>query len=192
MDLCWLVLGKALTYGCIGLFSGWSGRALVRWTGWEGLGHALPLVSGVTLVLAGLVTLGALRGLEPRLHAIETRLGVLLASHAGARRTPGSSLAAGMLWGLLPCPMVLVPAVGAAIAGGAGGPRGAYQGFFIMVGFGLGTAPALFAGGLGLGRLLSTLRGPTRPVWPGAALIAAGGAFIYLSLSMNAPGHPCH
>lgn len=155
-----------------------------------GLAHALPVVSGVTLIIAGLFVAGAFPRLEIRLKGLESRLGEAFGSLGGRAGTP-AYLAAGMLWGLLPCPMVLVPALGSAVSGGVGGAAGAAQGFFIMAGFGLGTAPALLAAGLGGDRLFSTIRAYWRPAWMGAVLIVIGVALIVFAIQMTRSGHGC-
>lgn len=153
-----------------------------------GLAQALPIVSGALLILAGFYVGGLFPRLEIRLRSLEARLGGAfgaLGSHPGAP----TLLAAGMLWGLLPCPMVLVPALGSAVSGGAGGPSGAVRGFLIMTGFGLGTAPALIAAGLGGDRLLKALRAHWHPAWMGMLLVALGAGLIYAALRMGCPAH---
>ncbi len=176
----WLSAGKALTYGWIGLIFGWAGVFLTRWSQWMGFAKMLPVAAGVSMIATGLYVAGAFPKFHVRLRAAENGLGGLLQSLRHGEN-PAALFAAGMLWGLLPCPMVLVPALGAAISGGSGGAPGALRGFFMMAGFGLGTLPAIAAGGLGGGYLLKNLRRHWKPVWAGLGLAGVGVVLIVFS-----------
>lgn len=188
--LVWMCAGKALTYGCIGLLFGWAGHLLTSWGAWMGVAHALPVAGGSILILAGLFVAGVFPRLEIRLRGLESRLGEALGSLGGRPGAP-AFLAAGMLWGLLPCPMVLVPALASAVSGGAGGVEGAARGFFMMTGFGLGTTPALLVPGLAGERLLGKVRPFGHPAWMGAILIALGAGLVIWGPRMSSSAHGC-
>ncbi len=186
----WITAGKALTYGCIGLTFGWAGYFLTRWDPWTRFSRDLPLASGLLMIAAGLYAAGYFPALRKRFHAAEAKLGGLLQG-LRAVENPGAFFAAGMLWGFLPCPMVLLPALGAVFSGGSGGATGALRGFFMMLGFGIGTAPAIVAGGLGGSLLLQNLRRRLRPAWTGLGMAGLGAALVIFSMMHSAAGH-CH
>lgn len=84
--------------------------------------------------------------------------------------TPAKALAAGGVWGWLPCGLVYAMLATALVSGSAG------RGAALMIAFGLGTAPTLVAAGLLADRLRRTLQRPAVRRAAGLA-IAALGAF---------------
>ena len=135
-------LGKAFTYSLIGLAFGYAGRLLTRWSVWMEPSHKIPYVIGfIFLLLAGNV-LGWWRPIEMYFgkwtHQLTAMLGKL-----PAPKDKASFFVTGFLWGMIPCPMVLAPALGSAVAGASGGPTGAFKGFVMMFSFGLGTIPII-------------------------------------------------
>jgi len=72
----------------------------------------------------------------------------------------------GLVWGLAPCPLVYLTTFYAGLSGSAA------QGALIMIGFGIGTTPALLAMGLGAGALARLARRPVAR-WAAAAALAA-------------------
>ncbi|HEY3532205.1 MAG TPA: sulfite exporter TauE/SafE family protein, partial [Casimicrobiaceae bacterium] len=87
-------------------------------------------------------------------------------------RAPGATgrVTMGLAWGLMPCALVYTVLPLALLAGGPA------QGALVMLAFGLGTLPNLFAGGV----LLAALRRSIPTVvlrYAAAALIAAFGLF---------------
>lgn len=124
---------------------------LLRWAaglslGWIGLAMTGLIPSPAFLAHAGL----------PR---AATRL--ILRLPAAARRTVG-----GLAWGLMPCGMVYGALLFAMFAGTALG------GAQVMLGFGLGTLPALIAAGLGFARMQGALRKRGAEKWLGGAVTA--------------------
>lgn len=183
----WLCAGKALTYAWIGLLFGYAGHLLTRWSQWMGLSRLLPLVSGGSMVLAGLWIAGLLPKPAFRAGVLEQKVSEYLRSFK-RRQTPPVLFAAGMVWGFLPCPMVLVPALASAVQGGVSGAQGALHGFFMMAGFGAGTFPALAAAGLG-GDWTARLRGRLSPLWAGLCLAGFGAALIGFYWTSHANPH---
>lgn len=149
---------------------------------------ALEVLSGVVMLVAGLVLAGAL----PARASIE-RLGVPLwrvVEPIGRRvlplRTPSHAFAFGMVWGWLPCGLVYSAA---SLAMSSGSPA---DGALTMLAFGAGTLPAL----LGLGATAGVVARFTRipAVRTGAALLLAGfGAYrLERGLSPSPRCSHCH
>lgn len=135
-DHALLQLGKATSYAFLGAMAGAVGAALLQGRGFVWSTRALALLAGIALIGAGAALLGFGRG-GGRLAALlapvyASSLGRLLRS-----RPPGASLVAGMLMGLLPCPLVYAGLAAAAASGSP--PRGAAM----LAGVALGTVPAL-------------------------------------------------
>lgn len=180
-----LGVGKALTYAWIGLIFGAAGHLLTQWSEWLGFSRALPYLTGALFIFSGLAMAGFLPKFEIVLHGLEQSLRRLFSSFRSTQ-TPGSWFAMGMIWGLLPCPMVLAPALGAAVSGSSGGWEGALKGFFMMFGFGLGTIPALYSGALAADWLNKIRIWSPRIV--GFSLISFGVACLFFSSAMTAHG----
>jgi sulfite exporter TauE/SafE len=93
---------------------------------------------------------------------------------------PGRMLAAGALWGWLPCGMVYSVLVTAMLSGSA------VNGALVMLAFGLGTLPMLLGLGLAGARLRALLR--MRGVRPACGALVLG--FGLLGLARAAGGLP--
>lgn len=180
----WLGAGKALTYGWIGLLFGFAGHMLTKWGRWMGFAMSLPLVSGIGLILIGLWIAGLFPKAHLRLTFLESRVAAYMNSFKKPQ-SPAVLLCGGILWGFLPCPMVLVPALGSAVSGGVSGLEGAIKGFVMMAGFGAGTVPALAVSGLGGGELLAKMKRRMSPGWVGLCLAAGGVLLIVFSFTMQ-------
>lgn len=128
--------GRIATYAVLGALAGSFGAllSLLRSVGF--------VVAALVLVLVCLQMAGLLP--EPKWSG---RWSAALFRHAGRRRGLAARWLFGMATALLPCGLVYA-AMGVAL--GAGTPAG---GAWVMVGFGLGTSPALVALGAGVGRL---------------------------------------
>lgn len=132
-----------------------------------------------TLAWIGLSTAGlvpAMAGLDRFAAPVGARIAALAPVGAGSA-TP---LAAGMVWGLMPCAMVYGALLTAMLTGNA------FGGAALMLGFGLGTLPAVVGTALGLVRFRAFARGPTSRLAIGFALVAMAGLTLYLSR----PGGP--
>jgi len=140
------VLGKALSYAVLATGLALLGRRAAAWGGVELARRAAAWLAGAALVLAGLALAGlpVLRArLAPGLRAGLARIGAVWRSVLGLSGYVGP-LGAGLLVGWLPCglswsALLLSLSVPPGVAAG---------GAFL---FGLGTAPALVAVGLGWG-----------------------------------------
>lgn len=134
-------MGRILSYGIAGVLVaslGYWGQEFLA------LGPALRILAGIILILLGLYLAGwwnlliyLERGgarLWRRIQPLSRRLLPVT--------NPGQAVLVGMLWGWLPCGLVYSALAYAATA------TTPWQGGLMMVGFGLGTAPAMVAGGL--------------------------------------------
>jgi uncharacterized protein len=137
--------GRLLSYASAGAMAGALGAAAgfaLAVSGWSAL---LRLGTALVVIIIGLdISLGT--GTATYwLRAPERWGGWLWRNFAPARRLPlpsaphARALLLGMLWGWLPCGLVYSVLLAAALAGGAA------AGAFTMLGFGLGTLPAMSA-----------------------------------------------
>jgi sulfite exporter TauE/SafE len=131
--------GRLTTYATLGALAGSVGSL-----GWW-MGVALPLqqvafgVTNLVLVLMGLYLAG-FKQIGQLPERFGNRFWRILYPHALAQlRAPGRgrTLAAGAMWGLVPCGMVYGVLVAALVSGGT------LQGAALMLAFGLGTLPSL-------------------------------------------------
>ena len=174
--------GRVASYMLAGFIAGGVGSGVAAWSGLVHLRTALQLFGGVLMLLLGIGMAmggGKWRWIENAGISIWRRLAPLLRPLLPIR-TPPRAFAAGMVWGWLPCGMVyamlLVAWLSASAVGGA----------CVMLGFGLGTAPALVLAGAAARRYGELLLAPaTRRI--GGALVAVFGA---LALAM--PWMPLH
>ena len=160
--------GKILTYALLGSLAGLVGHSVPGPT-WVATIVSAALVVWFAAGLAGVVPEPALR--IPGL----TRL----ATGAARRDDLASRFAFGMANGLLPCGLVYAT-LGIAVA--SGDP---YVGAASMAAFGLATAPALAAFGLGVRRLAAE-RPWTRRVL--AALVLVAGLWVVVQRQGMKPG----
>lgn len=160
-------LGRILSYGLAGLLVaslGYWGREFLA------LGPWLRILAGVILVLMGLYLAGwwnilvYLEKVGGRLWRRLQPLGRPLLPVKGA----GQAVLLGMLWGWLPCGLVYTALAYAATA------QSPAQGGLMMVFFGLGTAPAMVAGGLFSARIRQLLQGRYLRQLMALAMIAFG------------------
>lgn len=131
------VAGKTLTYVTLGASAGIIGAA-VDPTGLRGDAFALlALFAGVLMVYFGVTVLW--RRLSK--HRSKPSPTERLLQRVLQSRNPSMPIAAGMLVGLLPCGLVYGMLAQSLATGGV------LEGALVMVAFGLGTAPSLFATG---------------------------------------------
>ena len=170
--------GRLSFYAVLGALAGASGTML---TAVLGIDLALALLR----ILAALLVVGLGVSLMLRLPVLEflerggARLWRLLnplLRHVLPISTPAKAIAAGFLWGALPCGLVYSAVAIAATSGSAG------SGTLIMVAFWLGTLPALLVAGTSAQHLKRHLmQAPARRI-AGAALIAIGMLALALPL----------
>jgi sulfite exporter TauE/SafE len=142
-------LGRILSYMMAGAIVGALGGTIGLLSGWHWWPEILRIATAAVMILIGLSLALRWRGLN----ALE-RWGARfwaklapLARHLLPARTPAQALAAGMLWGWLPCGLVYTLLAAAAVSGSAAAGAG------VMLGFGLGTVPAMLGAGLAAGAL---------------------------------------
>jgi uncharacterized protein len=149
--------GRVLTYVALAVPAGLVGQALVL----HGFGRALAIVAGLLLLASAVGTVGA------RLPGWLGSMGAAAAARAcaaanswrGAHPIAGP-VAAGAANGLVPCGLVYAAVTAAAAMGSAA------DAFALMIGFGLGTAPALVALSLSATLLPPGLRARMRQLTP--------------------------
>lgn len=168
-------LGRAASYGAVGLVAGSAGGLLDRVSGGLlGLQRTGAILAGGLVLLWGLaVTLGELGALRALPHAtpLAGALGRLAGrAHRALDGLPPArqALLTGLLTPLLPCGWLWLFALTAAGSGGA------LPGAAVMLSFWVGTVPPLLIGGLGLSALAARLR-PRVRLLGGLALVLVGG-----------------
>jgi sulfite exporter TauE/SafE len=147
-------LGRITTYALLGAAMGLAGALLEQagnFAGWQGL---LSILVGIVMLLIGLSLMGVLPPIE-----------AVVASATGSASPMGkmrglfgststwSSVAIGLLWGLLPCGLVFAMLINAAST------QTIWGGALTMIAFGLGTIPTLLGFGLASSALAPQLRG---------------------------------
>lgn len=163
--------GRLATYVAIGAIVGAFGQVALAAGAGSGLGGLVALVAGGAAIAFGVSLVGWIQ--DPAV--LLNRLGVDVLIRGGAReafRAPRflSPLLLGALQGAFPCALVYGAAARAAVAGSAGAGAG------VMLVFGLGTVPSIFA----LASLSPTfLRHVRGWRWAGL-LIAAVGVLLVL------------
>jgi hypothetical protein len=161
--------GKALAYAAAGAVLGALGAGLYGAFDRQGGHLVLQWLGALALAWVGLSTLGVV----PAMASFDRALAPLRRRLWSARgRGRLAALAAGLVWGLLPCGMVYAALAFAMLAGSALGGAAA------MLGFGLGTMPAVTAVALGIGRLPRGAGAPIARLSVGAGLIVAGIASL--------------
>ena len=127
-------LSRTATYAGFGLILGWAGERLL-WFGWQ---QGLSVFMG-TLLLLSVAGFWLWKRNISLLNPVYEKISALY--RTCFKQGPGYStfMILGALNGLLPCGLVYVAWGGAASWGSA------VSGALLMVGFGLGTLPALFA-----------------------------------------------
>lgn len=167
--LPWLFnLGRIGSYGIAGLIAGtlgwWIGQPLVL-RGWI---QASRLLLGLLMIAIALQALGidcGLRRLEKAGQPVWRRLAPLTRRLLPAN-TPLRALALGGLWGYLPCGLIYTMLLAAMAS------HSPWQGAQLLLGFGVGTAPAM----LGAARLSVHLKQlPIRRL--GATLLLLSGVW---------------
>jgi uncharacterized protein len=130
--------GRILTYSALGATAGAAGHAMGLLGRLAGFGHALALVSGMTMIVLGIALLGIIPIPAQRLFRVPVtflkRAGRLISAPG-----PRNRFFLGLALGFLPCGLIYAAllkamATGSLLAGAA-----------TMLAFGLGTALALLA-----------------------------------------------
>lgn len=169
-------LGRLFFYTLLGIVAGASGALLTAGvdTGLDFL-RALAALLIIALGLNLAVDWRALWFLERAGSLLWARISPL-ARHVLPISSPGRALAAGFLWGALPCGLVYSALALAAASGSATG------GGLVMLAFWLGTVPALLVAGLSANRLNEWRNRTGLRRIAGALMIAVG--LVALSMSV--------
>ncbi len=163
-------LGRLMSYAVAGAIAGAVGASLLQALPLPRAQQVGALLSGGVMVALGLYLAGWWQGLAG-LERVGARLWHRI-EPLGRRflpiKTPTHALAAGVLWGWLPCGMVY-----AALAWTLTAP-GAADGALLMAAFGVGTLPMLLTLGLTWDRLNRLARQPMIRRLAGLVVIAFG------------------
>ena len=180
--------GRILTYAALGALAGTLGATVGGFLPPEVARRGGRLLAALFLVGLGLFLAGRPQFLQP----IE-RLGARLwrrIEPAGRRflqaRSSGHALALGLVWGFLPCGLVYSMLAMASLAGGAG------NGAIVMLAFGAGTLPALFAAGLAASRLRDLARSTILRQSAAAIYVAAGIWMAFTAITGGAGAGSAH
>jgi sulfite exporter TauE/SafE len=180
-------VGRIATYALLGAAAGSAGALALA-----SAATLLPL-QRVLYVVANLFLLGLAAGIAGKLE------GFAWLQRAGAavfgrvlttarpllmRRTVPARVAAGMVWGFVPCALTYSVLPVALFAGGA------LQGAAVMLAFGLGTLPNLMVAGFALARASRWLE--VRSLRLGAALLLAVFAAIGIWRAVAGTPSPAH
>ncbi len=150
-------VGRVASYALLGALAGLIGAAAFLSESLLPLQRGLYVLAQVVLILLGLYLAGlnqSIRVLELAGGGVWRRVQPLLAKVMPVRSLP-QAVAAGALWGWLPCGLVYSVLVMALSSGGA------IQGAMLLLAFGLGTLPNLLL----MGWAAESLRSITRKTW---------------------------
>jgi len=175
--------GRIASYAAAGALAGGLAGGAVSLAALPALQAALYWAANLMLVALGLFLMDAWRGLarvEQAGQALWRHVAPLLRRVNRAEAGAVRMFALGALWGWLPCGMVYSVLVTAMLAGSALGGAG------VMLAFGLGTLPMLFALGLAGSRLRGLMARPPARIACGLAILAFG----MLGLARAAGGLP--
>lgn len=162
-DLLLYSAGRLLSYAILGMALGLLGAVLV--TAMEPARIILRGLAGGLLIAMGLYLAGVWHGiliLERLGHRLWQRIG------PGIRAGQGSTLLLGMSWGLLPCGLVYGTLAWAASVADP------LRAGWLMFAFGLGTLPAVVAGGWFSTAVLAPLRRRGLRLAAGALIVVFG------------------
>ncbi|HHO67476.1 MAG TPA: sulfite exporter TauE/SafE family protein [Gammaproteobacteria bacterium] len=172
--------GRLISYTLAGALMGGVGWFAAHWSGLRLAQLGLQLLAGLFMIALGLYLGGWWRGLARIEAAAGGRVWQRL-EPLGRRLMPvrsrGQALLLGLLWGWLPCGLVysvLIWSVSTASP---------LRGGLLMLGFGLGTLPALLAMGAAAARLSRWIQDRRTRALAGALVILFGLLFVWQVLS---------
>jgi hypothetical protein len=182
--------GRITSYALAGALAGQFGVSLFSLLGQSGA-LALRVLAGLFLIAAGLYLSKWWMGMAQleRLGSRAWRRIAPLVRSVGAPDRYWKWLALGAIWGWLPCGLVYAALAGAVAAGSA------LQGGLWMVCFGIGTLPAMLAGGALSGALLGFSRRARTRRAAGALLVGFGIWTVAAAVLWEHPhggGHAAH
>jgi hypothetical protein len=168
-------LGRITTYSLMGLVMGLFGALLIGYFKMSQVHFVLRIVAGVFMIAMGLYLAGWWHGLsllEKLGHKI-WRYVEPIAKKILPIQSPAKALLVGLLWGAIPCGPVYA-ALALALASGT-----ILNSTLVMLAFGLGTLPTLFAMGLFSSWLSQYIRKAWVRQLSGALVIAFGVAALW-------------
>jgi len=162
--------GRIASYAAAGAIAGWAGSLAELAGPAVAVRTALFAAANVLIVLLGLYVAGW-GSLVLRLERAGSR--AWRAIEPAARRlfpvdSTAKALAAGALWGWVPCGLVYTMLSLSLASGSAAG------GSFVMAAFGLGTLPTLLGAGLAAQRVMAVRRIPSIRYGAAAIIVAMG------------------
>lgn len=176
-------LGRMLGYGALGAAAGGAAGLVAQLSGLRFVLAALLLAAAALMFAQASARLAAwmprlgVRWLRPGAvalpHALQARLGALLAAPTGWR-----GVALGLMLSALPCGLLYAALAGAAATGSA------LAGTLVMAAFVLGTAPALVGVAL-LGRLFGRAVAGAAPLRPAAAALFALNGVVLAGMALR-------
>ncbi|WP_028115457.1 sulfite exporter TauE/SafE family protein [Ferrimonas senticii] len=171
-------LGRISSYVLAGLLVGASSAALTTISQLDSLISLLQLAAAVMLMLMGLYLGQWFYGLVviEKLGRPWWRLLTPIRTKLGTVDRPAKAVAAGMIWGWLPCGLVYSTLTWALASGNP------LDGALIMFGFGLGTLPALFAMGAATDSLATLIQHKNVKKISAIVLIAYAIQMAYIAL----------
>ena len=166
-------IGRFGSYALVGMVASVFGQSLLKVTGEHAAHTLMQMLAGGFLIIVGLNLTGWWNGLGYVEKAGQRFWRWLspLTRHIYPISNYPRAIAAGALWGWLPCGLVYSAAM-LAIA-----TSHALTGAVAMVAFGLGTTPALLAIAFG-GRVIALKSNPQVRQWAGGALVLFGVGFF--------------
>lgn len=174
-------LGRLTTYTLIGAAVGWLGSAIAYTDSFREVSRAVLIGSDLFIIVIGIGTLGAFSSLNIMRFEFPGPTTMFVSASKELRMLPPalSALSLGLLMGLLPCGFLYAVAITAAQSAS---PQKAA---LVMLGFGIGTVPALFLFGSATGWL-----GERARTWllrlAGLLVALMGIVNLYRHLSMMA------
>jgi len=174
--------GRLAVYAALGALVGAFGQIVLAAGAGARLGGVVAVAAGAVAIAFGL----SLAGFLPDPSVVLNRAGLDVLIRGGAREALGaprffSPILLGALQGAFPCALVYGAAARASVAGSAG------SGAAVMLVFGLGTVPAIFALSSVSPSLLRRVRGVR---WAGLLIAAVGVLLILRGLAaLGVVGH---
>jgi uncharacterized protein len=174
-------LGKSTSYLGAGMLLGLLGSGaytafdqsvgfhIAQWAGAASLGWVGLSVAGLVPSVAGL------DGLWRPVGALMTRV-----RRAQSSLIYESAFAGGVIWGIVPCGMVYAALMTALLTGSP------TNGGLLMLGFSIGTVPAVTGATLGITSLVALRQKPRIRIGVGVAIATVG----FAGLALSAPGGP--
>ena len=181
--LSMIFLGRILAYASLGLLVGGGAAFAADLTAVPAPSNFMPLLGAIALMWIGFSTAGLLpayAGPSSGPSTLGTRgFGVGSLIDGLRRRFPSlAPIATGVGWGFAPCPLIYSALFLAMLTGSMQG------GLIWMLGFGLGTVPAVLLSSLGINYLRTINLKPLVRTSLGLAIAGLGFASVYFDLGL--------